>query len=262
MKFYKPIATVLTLFLLAGCATRQIPKGPAYVRLTSPGKLLPERAKVPPTQKPYQVNGRTYCPIPSACGYTETGIASWYGNDFHGHRTSDGEIYNMYANTAAHKTLPMNTHLLVENLENGRKAIVRINDRGPFVKGRIIDMTLTGARKLGMLKKGTARVRLTALGEVVESRRGGRKTERFLPYQNFKTGDFFVQVGSFTNKQNADRLKNRLLQQGHKAVSRLYHTGGVTFYRVQVKAGRTLAVARRVEAQLDPRFPGAFVIAR
>ena len=262
MKFYKLIAaTVLALFLFAGCAT-QIPKGPAYVRLISPGKRLPDRAKVPPTQKPYRVNGKTYYPIPSAYGYTETGVASWYGHDFHGRQTSDGETYNMYANTAAHKTLPMNTHLLVENLENGKKTVVRVNDRGPFVKGRVIDLTLTGARKIGMLKKGTARVRLTALGEAVQSTRGGRKSERFLPYQDFKSGDFFVQVGAFTNRQNAERLKNSLLLQGHKAVSRLYRADNTTYYRVQVKAGRTLAIARRIEAQLDPSFPGAFVIAR
>ena len=261
MKFYKPLAIVLTLFLFTGCATRQVPKEPNYVRFTPQGKRLPDRSKVPPTQKPYQVNGKSYYPIPSAYGYTETGIASWYGSKFHGRKTSDGETYNMYANTAAHKTLPMNTHLLVENLVNGRKAIVRINDRGPFVRGRIIDMTLTGARKLGMLKNGTARVRLTALGEAVESTRGGQKAERFLPYQNFKTGDFFVQVGAFTHKENADRLKNSLLMQGHKTVSRRYQTDTATYYRVQVRAGRTLSTAHNIEAQLESRFPGAFVIA-
>jgi rare lipoprotein A len=208
------------------------------------------------------VSGRTYYPLPSAYGFTQTGIASWYGRKFHGHKTSNGETYNMYAATAAHKTLPMNTHLLVENLSNGRKIVVRINDRGPFVGNRIIDLTYSDATKLGMLKKGTARVRLTALGEAVRTSGGGRGGARFLPYQNFKRGDFFVQIGAFSQKANADRLKENLLSQGYKVISRLYQTDTGRLYRVQVRAGLTLQAAHRMAARLSPRFPGVFVIAK
>jgi rare lipoprotein A len=256
------VALAFFFLFIFGCSTKRIHRQPNYIKLSKPAKNIPARAKIPPTQKPYRVGGRTYYPVPSAYGFNQTGIASWYGKKFHGRKTSNGETYNMYEATAAHKTLPMNTHLLVENLENGQKTIVRINDRGPFVKNRIIDMTYTGASKLGMLKKGTARVRLTALGEAVRTSKSGHRTERFLPYQDFKKGDFFVQVGAFSQKANANRLKNGLLAQGYKAVSRYYKTEGRSFFRVQVRAGRTLKAAHKIETRLENRFPGAFVIAK
>lgn len=255
-------ALTFPFLFISGCATKRISRPPSYIKFTRPAKKIPSRSKIPPTQKPYRVNGKTYYPIPSAYGFRQNGIASWYGRKFHGRKTSNGETYNMYGATAAHKTLPMNTHLLVENLENGHKIIVRINDRGPFVKNRIIDLTYFGANKLGMLKKGTARVRLTALGEAVKISRGGQKVERFLPYRNFKKGDFFVQVGAFTRKANANRLKENLLSQGYKAISRFYKTDSNSFFRVQVRAGRTLAAAHRIETRLRSSFPGAFVIAK
>ncbi|NOX25724.1 MAG: septal ring lytic transglycosylase RlpA family protein [Deltaproteobacteria bacterium] len=255
-------AVILSTLLIPGCATRRISPPPAYIISRPAAKRIPARARIPATQKPYRVGGRTYYPIPSAYGFTQTGIASWYGRKFHGRKTSNGETYNMYAATAAHKTLPMNTHVLVENLTNGKRTIVRINDRGPFVRTRIIDMTYSGAAKLGMLRNGTARVRLTALGEAVRTSRGGRRSERFLPYQNFSRGDFFVQVGAFSRKANADRLKESLLSQGYKTISRFYRTDTGSFYRVQVRAGKSLQAAHRMETRLSPRFPGAFVIAK
>ena len=249
------------MMCFAGCGSKK-PYSPRYPAARSSAKRLPPGAKVPPTQKPYRINGHTYYPIPSAYGYTETGIASWYGPNFHGKKTSNGETYDMHAATAAHKTLPMNTRLLVENLENGKKTVVRVNDRGPFVKKRIIDLSNAAAKAIGMTKKGTARVRITALGEAETTVRGGRKIEKFLPYQDFTAGEFYVQIGAFTNKRNADRLKNEMLRAGKKAVSQPYHTGSVTFYRVQVRAGRHLEQAHRLEKELESRFPGAFVIAR
>ena len=114
------------------------------------------------------MKGVTYVPIPSAKGYRERGVASWYGEPFHGRHTSNGEIYNMYGDTAAHKTLPMGTILLVRNLDNGRSSVVRINDRGPFVRERIIDLSYTKARELGVVARGTARVEIVALEEAGE----------------------------------------------------------------------------------------------
>jgi len=114
---------------------------------------------------PYTVNGKTYHPFKKVkIGYTEVGIASWYGFDFHGKYTSDGEVYSMYKFTAAHKTLPMNTIVKVTNLENGKSVIVRINDRGPFVKNRIIDLSYIAAKKIGLDKMGTAKVKITVIG--------------------------------------------------------------------------------------------------
>ncbi|MCI5223596.1 MAG: septal ring lytic transglycosylase RlpA family protein [Candidatus Electrothrix sp. AR4] len=129
------------------------------------GKKGKGKKRQPATQRPYVIKKKTYYPIPSADGYVEKGIASWYGGMFHGRKTANGETYDMRGDTAAHKTLPMNTMLLVENLVNGKSTVVRINDRGPFVAGRIIDLSYTTAQELGVVKNGTEMVRITALGE-------------------------------------------------------------------------------------------------
>ena len=114
--------------------------------------------------EPYQVNGRWYRPHEDF-SYDRVGIASWYGADYHGRRTANGETYDMNAMTAAHPTLPMPTIVRVTNLDNGRSALIRINDRGPFAEGRIIDMSRAGARALGFERKGLARVRVQVMRE-------------------------------------------------------------------------------------------------
>jgi rare lipoprotein A len=111
----------------------------------------------------YVVYGKTYYPKQSSRGYVERGIASWYGTKFHGRKTSSGERYDMHQMTAAHKTLPLPTYALVKNLENGRSAIVKVNDRGPFVGDRIIDLSYAAAKKLGVDKQGTARVEVVSI---------------------------------------------------------------------------------------------------
>lgn len=116
------------------------------------------------TMRPYTINGKTYYPTTVSVGDTASGIASWYGPDFHGKKTSNGETYNMNAMTAAHKTLPMNTMVRVTNLGNGAQTTVRINDRGPFVAGRIIDLSKAAATSIGMIGTGTARVKLEVVG--------------------------------------------------------------------------------------------------
>jgi rare lipoprotein A len=116
------------------------------------------------TMRPYSVFGIKYYPFIANIGDRFEGIASWYGPDFHSKKTSNGEVYNMYDMTAAHKTLPMNTVLRVENLDNGKSIIVRVNDRGPFVKGRIIDLSNKAANEIDMVRRGTANVRITVLG--------------------------------------------------------------------------------------------------
>ena len=235
---------------------------PAIKPSPLPAKRLPARAKIPGTQKPYIIQGKSYYPIPSAYGYSKVGIASWYGKKFHGRKTSNGETYNMYAETAAHKTLPMNTELMVENLENGKKIFVRVNDRGPFVKGRIIDLSYTSAKNLGIDRKGTAKVRITALAEAVTKVRNNKAVESFVPYEDLNVGEFFVQIGSFTNKANAERLKEKLLEQGKKMAIQIYNDNGTMYYRVQVRAGRTIDVANAMEATMEGNYPGAFVVAR
>jgi rare lipoprotein A len=248
--FFIPI--LLFMLFLHGCAAKKAPPEPAGM----PGA-------VPPTQRPYKIMGKTYYPLPSSEGYEEKGIASWYGSQFHGRKTSNGEEYDMYEETAAHKTLPMNTQVLVKNLENGREMAVRINDRGPFVKDRIIDLSLTAARKLGIIDQGTAKVKVTALGEARTYRQGNREVARFLPHQDFQQGDFYVQIGSFTNKNNALRLQEKMKQQGNSVVMTRFGHGDSLFYRVQVHAGSTLTVARNMEKEFNGNgYPDAFVVAR
>ena len=134
--------------------------------------------------KSYVVHGKTYYPKQSSRGHVERGIASWYGTKFHGRKTSSGERYDMYQMTAAHKTLPLPTYALVKNLENGRSAIVRVNDRGPFVSGRIIDLSYAAARKLGVDKQGVARVEVLSIdprdhgGKVPEHQRVAAQSQR------------------------------------------------------------------------------------
>ena len=124
----------------------------------------PESSVPEKIQKPYTINGERYEPLSSYGGFVQSGIASWYGIDFHGKTTSNGEMYNMYAMTAAHKTLPLGVYVKVSNKDNGRDAVVRINDRGPFVAGRIIDLSYSAAKDLGVVEGGTASVTIEALG--------------------------------------------------------------------------------------------------
>jgi rare lipoprotein A len=148
---------------------------------------------------PYEVFGKTYRVLPSSKGYHEKGIASWYGSKFHGRRTSSGEPYDMHLATAAHKTLPLPTYAEVTNLDNGRKVIVKINDRGPFKDDRLIDMSYGAALRLGMTETGTARVELRVID--VE----GATTEQAA----LKASDIpgtFLQAGAFSRRKGAEDL--------------------------------------------------------
>ncbi len=217
-------------------------------------------AKIPNTQAAYIINNKKYFPIPSAHGYQEVGLASWYGRDFHGRYTSNGEIYNMFKMTAAHKTLPMNTILLVKNLENGKKSVVRINDRGPFVRGRIIDLSYKTAKRLGIIRHGTAKVQITALAEGTWDRNGNPVQ---LIYKDLSIGEFYVQIGAFTNKKNAVNLQQRFTRAGHTTVIQRYNGPKGTLFRVQVYVGSTLQQAKRAEKALhDHGYVGSFIIAR
>jgi len=125
--------------------------------------IVTQAIKSASTTRPYEVLGKRYTPMLDETGYTETGIASWYGRKFHGYHTSNGEIYDMFAMTAAHKTLPLPSFVRVTNIANGQSVIVRVNDRGPFHDDRIIDLSYAAAYKLGYHKYGTAQVKLEAI---------------------------------------------------------------------------------------------------
>lgn len=207
--------------------------------------------QLPRTQSPYVIDNKRYYPIPTASGFSQGGLASWYGRDFHGRRTSNGEIYDMYSMTAAHKTLPMNTMLLVENTHNGKSTVVRINDRGPFVKGRIIDLSYTAAKKLDLTGSGIGEVKIVAL------------SQGNLSYPDLTSGEFYVQIGSFARKINAIKLQKRFTDAGHTTVIQKYFGPQSILYRVQVYVGKTLGNAERAEKALQGYgYAGSFIIAR
>lgn len=156
----------------------------------------------------YKVLGKTYYTLASAEGYREKGIASWYGTKFHGHRTSSGEIYDMYAMTAAHKTLPLPTYVEVTNLENGRKVIVKVNDRGPFHENRIIDLSYSAATKLGIVAKGTGLVEVRAISSGSSYKRVSR--EPSAPVKSLHKAEMFLQIGAFSTHNRAEEVRERL----------------------------------------------------
>lgn len=168
------------------------------------GKVRNSKAMHRATMRPYTIAGKKYYPSLAYVGDELRGIASWYGPNFHAKKTSNGEIYNMHAMTAAHKTLPMNTIVRVDNLENGMSTIVRINDRGPFVKGRIIDLSNAAAHKINMVKKGTARVKVTILG--FNAKIATTQEEKDA---GVSSGEYYVQVGAFRNIAGAKATKRK-----------------------------------------------------
>lgn len=167
-------------------------------------------------------------------GSVQKGLASWYGADFHGKRTSNKEIYNMYSMTAAHKTLPFGTYVKVTNLDNGRSVVVRINDRGPFVKGRIIDLSYAAAKKLGMSSEGVVPVKVKVL-------------KKYSPKKSSQK--FSVQVAAYTLKKNAKILKKKLQKKYWNVYISRLKTRSQTYYRVRIKA-RSMKSAEKIAKKL------------
>jgi rare lipoprotein A len=169
----------------------------------------------------YVVFGKRYDVMPTSDGYVERGIASWYGTKFHGRRTSSGEAYDMYAMTAAHKSLPLPTYARVTNLRNGRSVVVKINDRGPFVGNRIIDLSYTAAAKLGILADGTGLVEVRALNPrrpdttpapvmVQTTPQSAVADNRPAPAAAAGNTGLYLQVGAFLHRDNAEQLRSKL----------------------------------------------------
>lgn len=161
----------------------------------------------PPSAKgnrsPYTVWGKQYEVLPSGVGYKTQGIASWYGKKFHGYATANGEVYDMYQLSAAHKSLPLPSYVLVTNLENQRQVLVRVNDRGPFHEDRVIDLSYAAAMRLGMLKNGTAKVKLETIDPITWN--GGMD-----PSLNHLTPPVMVQVAAMSKVDSAQRIKSNL----------------------------------------------------
>jgi rare lipoprotein A len=160
----------------------------------------------------YEVYGVSYTVMDSSYGYKERGVASWYGKKFHGRPTSSQEPYDMYGMTAAHKTLPLPTYVRVRNLKNNRSIVVRVNDRGPFVDNRIIDLSYSAAIKLDMVKDGTGLVELTALS--YDEPLPPKKVAATTPPKPDTDAGIFVQAGAFGDRNNAKRRYDMLRARG------------------------------------------------
>ncbi|MBW1889339.1 MAG: septal ring lytic transglycosylase RlpA family protein [Deltaproteobacteria bacterium] len=219
----------------------------------------PQPSAKPGQPKPYRVGKTWYYPVSDATNFRQRGKASWYGKKFHGKKTSNGEIYDMYAMTAAHKTLPLGTYVRVHNLANNKSIEVRINDRGPFVRGRIIDLSYTAAKALDVVGPGTAPVEIVALGKANTS--GGKNPSDFITV-DFYSGNFTFQVGAFGEKENAIRLKQKLEEKYMNVHIVPYDDGKRVMYRVRV--GRTSSLKQAEEYEnilIQQGFNSAFIVA-
>ena len=256
--------TALLALLLAACATtrRPPPLVPGPVPVPPPPADIFSIPDAVPRAEPrsahgnppfYDALGRRYFVLPSAEGYDERGVASWYGPTFHGGNTSSGEPYDMYGMTAAHKTLPLPSYARVTNLHNGRSVVVRINDRGPFVANRIIDLSYTAAAKLDMLRDGTAMVEVRVLTPgapeippaVVAT---VAPTPRPVPPP--PSALLYVQTGAFADPSNAGRELARLQAAGLASAFVIPPPEGSQLYRVRIGPIGSVAEFDALAAQL------------
>lgn len=202
----------------------------------------------------YDVFGKRYYVLSSSVGYWERGVASWYGPGFHQVRTSTGERYDMYAMTAAHKTLPLPAYVRVTNLQNGRSIVVRVNDRGPFVGNRIIDLSYSAAARLDMLRNGTAMVDIRAIDTSTPSPdMAAAAPATAAPAQAAAVAPaLFVQAGAFSDPANAERLAQKLRGGSYgKVFVRDDQVAGRKMYRVRIGPVPDVAEFDRVLAALE-----------
>lgn len=248
---------IIATVLLFACARERV-----YVTATPPPIkviVLPETEE---GIRPYEVNGERYYPLTKADGFVQYGKASWYGEKFHGRPTSSGEVFDMHRKSAAHKTLPLGTYVSVLNLSNKKQSVVRINDRGPFVKGRIIDLSYAAAREIDLVRSGLTDVKIVALGKEIGRLKTASGPRPVVELADLERGEFTIQVGAFQDKENALRLADRL-----KVVFDYVHIAVYmdedqrTFYKVQVSRSKTLTQAGEIEKRLeDMGFTEAFIV--
>jgi len=260
------LGLLLAALLAAGCvSTPPRPAAPANPPPAPPPSAGPLTPPVPPDQVPdavprveprsaygnpafYDVQGVRYYVLASAVGYRERGVASWYGPGFHEERTSTREPYDMFGMTAAHKTLPLPAYVRVTNLQNGRSIVVRVNDRGPFVGNRIIDLSYTAAAKLDMLRNGTAMVEVEAIDPAhPESPASAASSPGAAPSH----APLYIQAGAFADPANAERLAGRLRGGAYGSVFvRATDFAGRRLYRVRLGPIADVAEFDRIVAAL------------
>jgi len=262
---------VLMMMFLVGCGTTGVSDNPNAGRYSitqdrAPTRILDERAIVDvqpePVQRtlagnrsPYTVLGGTYHVLPTEAGYKATGVASWYGEKFHGHRTSNGEVFDMYQVSAAHKSLPIPSFARVTNLDNNRSIIVRVNDRGPFHGDRLIDLSYAAAVKLGYADRGTARVAVE--GIVANSWQDSAANDSFSTESNdvlrvSAQENHYLQVGAFAELSSARRLSNQLQDlTARPVIIRTIESGaGDVLHRVRIGPLRNSEEIRQLTASV------------
>jgi rare lipoprotein A len=259
-----PLGLIIAVALAACSSTPREPAVPAPIPTPPPVPAGPPPApdgvpdavpRIEPRARSgnppfYDVFGKRYYVLSSSVGYWERGVASWYGPGFHKVRTSTGEPYDMYGMTAAHRTLPLPAYVRVTNLQNGRSVVVRVNDRGPFVGNRIIDLSYTAAAKLDMLRNGTAMVEIRTIDPTAPPPATAPLT--VVPVAEAPAPALFVQAGAFADPANAERLAERL-RGGNlgKVFVRDDQIAGRRMYRVRIGPVPDVADFDRVVAALE-----------
>lgn len=249
----RSIAVLVGLSVVAGCGSNPANDGPPRSGSNTVYGLPDDPVPKPESRSrygngpTYEVFGKRYTVMPSAVGYKEKGVASWYGKKFHGNLTSNREVYDMYQMTAAHKSLPLPTFVRVRNLSNNKTIIVRVNDRGPFVNNRIIDLSYAAAQKLDMVASGTSLVEVEA---ITFAPAGGDQPARTVTapppvsgaavtaaprYAQTNPNHIYVQIGAFGDKANADR-RLQLLRNGGLGAASVHtdHSVSPPLYRVRM----------------------------
>ncbi len=260
---------IVTALFLGGCTTKTgsysyqptkpSQKYPSQQLAMSSSTVYKQNGELQATMRPYTVMGKEYYPTVVSVGDTFSGRASWYGPDFHGKSTSNGEGYDMYAMTAAHKTLPMNTVVRVTNTDNNAQTVVRINDRGPFVESRIIDLSYAAAQAIGVDKKGTAPVVLEVLGFEPSSMKTIDMSALAKGPKQSVLSSFFVQIGSFERFEGAMSTKQKYASyNGYSAIIKDTEYNNKRLFRVWLGGFKSEAEARDFISR--GYFEGSFII--
>ena len=270
----KGIIFLLTALCLAGCQTSNVDKSNekpvtdskskgAYYLDDGPEEVIPENLSSIPnaipkkeplnkfSNRPYKVFGKTYYPMTSLKPYTATGYATWYGKKYHGNKTSIGEVYDMYKMTAAHKTLPLPCYVKVTNLKNDKTVIVRVNDRGPFVKDRIIDLSYAAANRLEIIEKGSelVKVELIDLDKKVKVSKINKQ--------------IYIQAGLFSDEKNANNLINKIKKLGTVKNENIKKIKNEDQFQVLIGPFKNLPYAKIKKDELsDNFFINGFIVKR